>query len=115
MRAVFEIFLESQCEFLLRRTIAAQSKDTLTETINLISLALKTNAISKIHVWAHIVNEIALRFLSPERPMAIVLSPLVQLGKAALHVGGDVRTKAAEVLGKWAGPASELLVEGGKL
>lgn len=42
--------------------------------------------------------------------MAIVLSPLVQLGKAALHVGGEVRTKAAEVLGKWAGPASELLV-----
>lgn len=47
--------------------------------------------------------------------MAIVLSPLVQLGKAALHVGGEVRTKAAEVLGKWAGPASELLVETGKL
>lgn len=47
--------------------------------------------------------------------MAIVLSPLVLLGKAALHVGGEVRIKAAEVLGKWTGPASELLVENGKL
>lgn len=56
MRAVFEDFLESQCEFLLRRTLAAQSKDELKEAINLISLALKTNAVSKINAWIHIVN-----------------------------------------------------------
>lgn len=56
MQAVFEDFLESQCEFMLRRTLSAQSKEELKEAINLISLALKTNAVSKINTWAHIVS-----------------------------------------------------------
>jgi predicted MPP superfamily phosphohydrolase len=91
--------------------MAAQDKTQLTKAINLLNFALKTYAItSNIDTWIYLINEVMTRFVNPETPLPIVITPLINLAKAVIHLkNDDVITRAAELLSFWANSTIVLL------
>jgi hypothetical protein len=102
--------LRLQSNFLLENIFNAPGKRELTAAINLLNLALKTNAISNVEIWTHLINEVENRYLIVDKPLPIIISPLVNLGKAALSLNREeIMRKVVDLLAYWASFAIDLL------
>jgi hypothetical protein len=108
---VFEEFLSLHANFMLESILNAQDKTQFTSAVNLLNYSLKTNAVSStIDTWIYIINEVMTKFVNASPPLPLVLTPLINLTKAVVHLDNeDLITKIAGLLSYWATSSISLL------
>lgn len=107
---VFEQFLRNQINFFFENIQSAQRKPKLTEAVNLLNLALKTNAVTDVQPWVTLTAQILQRYLPARPPLPIVITPILNLSRLALQ--SENQGLIADVvvgMGQWEQPISQLL------
>ena len=89
----------------------AEKKKEFSETVVLINLCLKTNAVvGNGDIWCHLCDYLLTRYLKVTPPLPIAITPLVNLTRCSIDLQNpSLASSVSLLLNKWHGPSTQLL------